>query len=103
MTRETQKFLDQNPLCKLLAISESVLRDCAIQGYEMCKAGRYADAEVVGRGLVAADHRDWYFRTLLAVPLAKLGRKAEAIQVIDEGLRFHPGHRDLVALRASLS
>jgi Flp pilus assembly protein TadD len=103
MTRETQKFIDETPLYQMLKVSPSVLRDCAVQGYELCRSKRFAEAEVIARGLVAADHRHWYFRSLLAVCLVALRRFAEARQVVDEGLRLCPGHRELVALRAALN
>ena len=102
MTPAAQKFLDQTPLTALLPISPALLQDCAAKAYEFCQSQNYTHAEVLARGLVAADHRDWYYRSLLAVCLQKQGRKAEAIQVVEEGLRYRPAHPELVALRAAL-
>ena len=102
-TPAAQKLLDRTPLKSLLRIPEAPLLDCAAKAYELCQQGHHAQAEVIGQGLVATDHHNWYYRTLLAVSLSKLGRRVEARHVVDEGLRFHPGQRDLVSLRAALA
>jgi Flp pilus assembly protein TadD len=102
MTPAAQNFLDQTPLTALINISPALLQDCAAKAYEFCQSQNYTQAQVLARGLVAADHRDWYYRTLLAVCLQKLGRTAEAIEVVDQGLRYCPGQPDLLALRAAL-
>ena len=102
MTAAAQKFLAETPLKAMLKISPALLHDCAVKAYELCQGGLFTQAEVIARGLVAADHRDWYYRTLLAVTQQKLGRPADARTTLDEGLTFCPAHPELLALRAAL-
>lgn len=103
MTPAAKKYLDQNPLKAVLGIPEQQLRDCSVRAYECCRDGHYQQAEVIGRGLVAVDHRNWYYRSLLAVSLDKLGRRPEAREVVQEGLRFSPAEPELLKLRAALA
>ena len=103
MTAAAEKFLAERTLTSLLSISRESLSACARKAYELFAAGQYREAEVFGRGLVAADHRDWYYRTLLAATLQKQGRTQDAVAILDEGLTYLPANPDLLALRAVLT
>jgi len=99
----TRKFISETPLTSLLPISAGLLDACTAKAYALCATQAYANAEVISRGLVAAEPANWYYRTLLAVCLHKLHRRHEAMQVVEVGLRFQPAHPELLALRAALT
>jgi hypothetical protein len=99
----TRKFITETPLTTLLPISAGLLDACTAKAYALCATQAYANAEVISRGLVAAEPGNWYYRTLLAVCLHKLHRRNEAMQVVDVGLRFQPAHPELLALRAAFT
>jgi Flp pilus assembly protein TadD len=84
-------------------IPSEVLDICRTTGYELYKARNYTQAELVCRGLVAADDRNWYHHSLLAATLQKMGRFAEALSQIEDGLRCLPGHPRLEALRSAIA
>ena len=74
----TRKFITETPLTSLLPISAGLLDACTAKAYALCATQAYANAEVISRGLVAAEPANWYYRTLLAVCLHKLHRRHEA-------------------------
>jgi hypothetical protein len=84
-------------------IPPEVLDICRTTGYELYKARNYPQAELVSRGLVAADHLHWYHHCLLAATLQKLGRFSEALAQLEEGLRHLPGQPRLLALRTAIA
>lgn len=98
----TKKFITETPLITLLPISAGLLDASTAKAYALCATQAYASAEVISRGLVAAEPANWYYRMLLAVCLRKLHRRHEAMQVVEVGLRFQPAHPELIALRAAL-
>jgi hypothetical protein len=97
------EFVDMHTLQTLFDIDQRTLDDCAKHAYSLLQESAFSQAEVISRGLVAANHRFWYYRTILAVTLQKQGRLAEAIEQVNEGLRYQPGHSELVALKRVLS
>ena len=99
----TRKFVTETPLATLLPISAGLLDACTQKAYALCATQAYAQAEVISRGLVAAEPSNWYYRTLLAVCLHKLQRRHEAMQVVEVGLRYQPAHPELLSLRAALT
>jgi predicted Zn-dependent protease len=86
----------------LFNLSGEFLQACSSKAYDYYKEKRYVEAELVSRWLVATDHRNWFYRTLVAACLQKQGRVPDAIAEVDEGLKFEPGHADLLALKAVL-
>jgi Flp pilus assembly protein TadD len=102
MDTHAQTFIDETTLSSLISIDPALLYQAAVTSYECLQNGQLHEAEVISRGLVAANHRFWYYRTLLAVSLQRLGRVAEAIDQTNEGLKYQPGHPDLLALKAVL-
>ena len=99
----TRKFITDTPLTSLLPIAAGLLDACTAKAYALCATQAYSSAEVISRGLVAAEPANWYYRTLLAICLSKLHRRHEALQVIEVGLRFQPAHPELLSLRAALT
>jgi hypothetical protein len=97
-----EQFLDRTTLTMLLDIDPDTLDVARRMAFDLVGNGAFDKAEVISRGLVAADHRFWYYRTLLAVSLQKLGRVGEAIDQVNEGLKYEPGHPELSALKTVL-
>lgn len=95
-------FLEQAPMQALLSIPADALEQVMATAYRCFCAGAYADAEILCRGLIAADHRHWYPRTLYAATLVRAGRPREALAQIAEGLRRHPGQPRLMALKKEI-
>lgn len=91
------------PLRVSAQIPNDVLDLCRRTAYELYKGRNYQQAEVVCRGLLAADHLDWYHHALAAACLQKLGRFPEALTLVDEGLRHLPGQPRLLGLRAAIT
>ena len=93
----TRTFKDTNE------IPPEVLDICRTTGYELYRARNYPQAEIVCRGLVTADHLNWYHHSLLAAALQKMGRFSEALSQVEEGLRSLPGNPRLLALRTAIA
>lgn len=96
-------FLDATPLKAVLGIPEDALDQAMGMAFQLYKAGRYAEAEIVCRGLLASDHRYWWPHSLLAAVLRRTGRCAEALQAVERGLHHEPGQPKLLLMRAELS
>jgi predicted Zn-dependent protease len=86
-----------------LGITDDVLTVCARTVYDLLKAGRPEEAAKAAKGLVVADKKNAYYRTLLATALLRKGDYKAALAVVDEGLTHQPGHADLSTLRTSLA
>jgi hypothetical protein len=95
-------FLEQTPVRRLVSIPTGAIEQAMATAYHCFCAGAHADAEVLCKGLVAADHRHWYCRALYAATLVKLGRPREALVQVVEGLRRHPGQPRLVAIKKEI-
>jgi hypothetical protein len=102
MDTRAQTFVDETTLASLMDTDPAVYEFATITAFECLRNGQSHQAEVISRGLVAADHRFWYYRTLLGFALQRLGRVGEAIEQMDLGLKYNPGHSDLLALKAVL-
>ncbi len=81
----------------------STLDICRSVGFELYKSRKLPEAEVVARGLVAADPGNWYHHSLLTATLQKQGRFAEAFAALDAGLVAIPAQPDLITLRTELA
>jgi tetratricopeptide (TPR) repeat protein len=101
-TGSAREFLERTTIRELVDMPQQALDECLSMAYRLYSQGRFAQAEVMCRGLVAADHRYWYAHALLAATLQKLGRFREALAEVDEGLRHEPGNDKLLAQRAHL-
>lgn len=103
MTEATARdFPDCTALRGLLGIPDDYFDHAMALAYRFHCAERHHDAEVMCRGLLAADPRNWWVSSLYAVTLLKLGRTAQARDQVESGLRYHPDHPKLVAMRDEL-
>jgi hypothetical protein len=102
MPTAVQDFLDSTPMRAILGIPTEVLDQFMATAFQLYQGGRYPEAEVICRGLLAADHRYWYPYSLYASTLQKLGRFQEAVAQVDLGLKYEPGHPKLLALREAI-
>ena len=87
---------------KLRKLPAEVLAVCRSTGWDLYDARHLAQAEIVARGLVAADPGEWYHHSLLAATLQKQARFGEALATVDDGLARHPGHPQLGKLREEI-
>ena len=92
--------MDRAPMRAILGIPPEVLDQAMAVAYQCYRAGRYADAEILCRGLLAADHRYWWAYSLYASVLRNQGRLADALVQLDCGLRHEPQQPKLLAMRA---
>jgi tetratricopeptide (TPR) repeat protein len=99
MPTAAESYLDETPMRALLGIPPEVIDEFLASAYQLYRDGRYSEAEIVCRGVVAADHRYWYPYTLYAATLQKMGRFREALAQVDQGLKYEPGHPQLIVLR----
>ena len=70
--------------------------------YQLYQVGRYAEAEVLCRGLIAADHKYWWSYSLYAATLRRLGRLSEALAQLDKGLAYEPNEPKLLFMRTEI-
>ena len=96
-------FLEHTPMRAILGIPAEVLDEAMAQAWKLYQAGRYHDAEILCRGLLAADHRYWWAYSLYAAVLKRHGRLREALVQIEAGLRYEPGQPKLLAMRADIA
>jgi Flp pilus assembly protein TadD len=102
MTHDAQTFLEHTTLRQLINVPSALLAACATRAFEHLASGDFDGAEVLARGLIAADHQHWYHHALLVITLQKRGRLREATTHLEEALRHLPAHPELEALGASL-
>jgi predicted Zn-dependent protease len=97
-----QQFLHQNTMMCLLGIPDEAMDAVMAIAYQLYQAGRYAEVEVLCRGLRAADHRYWWPYSLLAAALRRLGRLREALAELDTALLYEPGQHQLLMMRGEI-
>jgi tetratricopeptide (TPR) repeat protein len=95
-------LLDRTPLRALFDIPAALIDQARAMAYQCYRAGRHQQAELLCRGLLAVDHRCGWTHGLYAATLRDLGRHAEALAVVERGLRYEPSQRTLAALKAEL-
>jgi predicted Zn-dependent protease len=95
-------YLDCTPMRAILGIPGELLDQAMGLAYVTYRAGRYAETEVLCKGLLAADHRYWWAYSLYGATLLELGRPDDALAQIDRGLRYEPGQSKLLAMRAAI-
>src|SRR5262245_45877816 len=96
------EFLDRTTMRSLINIPDEVLDQAMAVAYQAYRAGQYAAAETLCKGLIAADHRYWWAYSLYGATLLKLGRKQEALVQVDRGLRYEPGQTKLLAMKREI-
>lgn len=98
----TSHFLERNPMRSLLAMPQAYLDQAMALAYQLYQSGSYGEAEVMCRGLLAADHRYWWAYSLHAAVLLKVGKPHEALTQVDLGLRYEPGQPKLLAMKTDI-
>jgi predicted Zn-dependent protease len=89
-------------LAEELEIPKSVLTKAAQAIYDLLEADQLDEAITMGRGLVAAEEANGYYRSLLATGLFRRREMKSALEVVEEGLKRQPGSEDLTPLRAKI-
>jgi tetratricopeptide (TPR) repeat protein len=102
MVSSSHTLTESTRLKDLLGIPEQVLDHVMASAYQLYQVGRYAEVEVLCRGLIAADHRYWWSYSLYAAALRRLGRYEEALAQIDRGLSYEPQQSKLLLMRGEI-
>jgi cytochrome c-type biogenesis protein CcmH/NrfG len=95
-------FLERTPVRALFDIPTALIDQARAMAYECHLAGRHEQAELLCRGLLAVDHRCWWTYSLYAATLRDTGRPAQALELVQQGLRYEPAQATLRALEAEL-
>ena len=95
-------YLENTPLKKILGIPAAALDQAMAKAYLLYTTGHYDQAEILCRGLIAADHRYWWSYSLYAAALRRMGRLDEALQQINLGLKFEPNQTKLLLMRGEI-
>jgi hypothetical protein len=96
------EFLARTPLHAALAIPHTVVEQAMAAAYGCYCSGRYADAEILCKGILAVDPNGWWPYSVYAATLRALGRHREALGVIHAGLQRAPGQPKLLAMREAI-
>ena len=102
LTPAARQFLEETTMKSLLGIPDQALDAIMALAYQLYQVGRYADAEVLCRGLLAADHKYWWSYSLYAATLRRLGRLREALAQLDKGLAYEPNEPKLLFMRGEI-
>ena len=97
-----RSFLEETTMKSIFGISDAALDTVMALAYQLYQVGRYAEAEVLCRGLVAADHKYWWSYSLYAATLRRLGRLREALAELEKGLAYEPNEPKLLFMRGEI-
>jgi tetratricopeptide (TPR) repeat protein len=97
-----RKFLEETTMKSIFGISDAALDTVMALAYQLYQVGRYPEAEVLCRGLVAADHKYWWSYSLYAATLRRLGRPEEALAQLEKGLAYEPNEPKLLFMRGEI-
>ena len=103
LTPAARQFLEETTMKSLFGIPDQALDAIMALAYQVYQVGRYADAEVLCRGLIAADHKYWWSYSLYAATLRRLGRLSEALAQLDKGLAYEPNEPKLLFMRSEIA
>jgi predicted Zn-dependent protease len=95
-------FVRRTTMKSLLALDQGALDHVMATAYLFYQAGRYAEVDVLCRGLIAADHTYWWSYSLHAGALRRLGRLPEALEQIERGLAYEPNEKKLQLMRGEV-
>ncbi|HVU51631.1 MAG TPA: hypothetical protein VHL80_13140 [Polyangia bacterium] len=95
-------FLRRTTMQSILGLDQGALDHVMATAYLLYQAGRYAEVDVLCRGLIAADHTYWWSYSLHAAALRRMGRLAEALEQVDCGLTFEPDEKKLQLMRGEI-
>ena len=102
LTPAARQFLEETTMKSLFGIPDEALDAIMALAYQLYQVGRYADTEVLCRGLVAADHKYWWSYSLYAATLRRLGRLREALGELEKGLAYEPNEPKLLFMRSEI-
>jgi hypothetical protein len=86
----------------LIGIPDDALDAVMAVAYQLYQAGRYAEVEVLCRGLTAADHTYWWSYSLHAATLRRMGNLPEALAEVEKGLSYEPSNEKLTLMRKEI-
>jgi predicted Zn-dependent protease len=95
-------FLRRTTMQSILGLDQEALDHVMATAYLLYQAGRYAEVDVLCRGLIAADHTYWWSYSLHAAALRRMGRLDEALAQVDNGLAFEPHEKKLQLMRGEI-
>lgn len=95
-------FLKRNPLRTLLGMPAEYLDQAMALAYRAYQARSFDEAEIICRGLLAADPSYWWAYSLYAATLLKQGKPREALAQIDLGLGHEPDQPKLLAMKKDI-
>lgn len=97
-----EEYFEKRPLRDLLAMPDAYLDQAMAQAFQLFGARRYDDAEILCRGILAADPKYWYAYALHAMTLVRRGNLGEALARVERALEHEPGEEKLLALRSEI-
>jgi hypothetical protein len=103
LTPKARKFLEATPMKALIGIPDDALDAVMAVAYQLYQAGRYAEVEVLCRGLTAADHTYWWSYSLHAATLRRMGNLPEALAEVETGLHYEPRNEKLLLMRKEIA
>jgi predicted Zn-dependent protease len=95
-------FVQATTMQSILGIDQRALDQIMATAFLLYQAGRYAEVDVLCRGLIAADHTYWWCYSLHAAALRRLGRLEEALAQLDRGLVHEPNEKKLQLMRGEI-
>jgi predicted Zn-dependent protease len=95
-------FIRRTTMQSILELDQGALDQVMATAYLLYQAGRYAEVDVLCRGLIAADHTYWWSYSLHAAALRRMGRLEEALEQLDSGLAFEPNEKKLQLMRGEI-
>ena len=101
-SNKAASFVRRTTMQSILDLDQGALDQVMATAYLLYQSGRYAEVDVLCRGLIAADHRYWWSYTLHAAALRRLGRLDEALEQLDNGLMFEPDEKRLQLMRGEI-
>jgi tetratricopeptide (TPR) repeat protein len=102
LSATARKFLEETTMKSIFGISDEALDAVMALAYQLYQVGRYTEAEVLCRGLIAADHRYWWSYSLYAATLRRLGQLREALVELEKGLTYEPNEPKLLFMRGEI-
>jgi tetratricopeptide (TPR) repeat protein len=102
LSPNARKFLEETTMKSIFGIKDEALDAIMALAYQLYQVGRYAEVEVLCRGLIAADHKYWWSYSLYAATLRRLGRLEDAIAALDKGLAYEPNEPKLLFMRGEI-
>ena len=97
-----RQFLEQTTMKSIFGITDEALDTVMALAYQLYQVGRYPEAEVLCRGLIAADHKYWWSYSLYAATLRRLGKLREALGELEKGLAYEPNEPKLLFMRGEI-